>query len=246
MKARNENGTIVVYSEEQMKQKFNRFQLEDGSDVNLFYASAKEVLEEYGFFDFVLPPLAAGERYGEKYKDEVNNVFTCYVEQIPPKTDTEIKSEVKNNSEFKKQELIRVKMEKMIVEEAQTLTSNSEIIENKDLFPFWEVGMVLKLDQKVQAFNILDLKLYKVVQAHTTQTDWQPFNNPALFTEIAPPGQVPIWKQPTGAQDAYAINAAISFEGKYYKSKIAANTYSPTAYPAGWQEITLEEAQLLV
>ena len=245
-KARNENGKIVVYSEEQMKQKFNRFQLANGSDVNLFYASAKEVLEENGFFDVVIPTLMTGERLGAIYFDEAEKVFAYPIEQIPPKTDTEIKSEVKNNSEFKKQELIRVKMEKMIVAEAQTLTSNSEIIENKDLFPFWEVGMVLKLDQKVQAFNILDLKLYKVVQAHTTQTDWQPFNNPALFTEIAPPGQVPIWKQPTGAQDAYAINAAISFEGKYYKSKIAANTYSPTAYPAGWQEITLEEAQLLV
>jgi len=96
-KARNENGTIVVYSEQQMKQKFNRFQLTNGSDVNLFYASAKEVLEEYGIFDFVLPPLLEGERYGEKYKDEVNNVFTCYVEQIPippAKTPEEIQKEL--------------------------------------------------------------------------------------------------------------------------------------------------------
>ena len=248
-KARNENGTIVVYSEEQMKQKFNRFQLEDRSDVNLFYASAKEVLEEYGFFDAVIPTLMAGEKLGAIYFDESQQVFAYPIEQIPippPKTAEELQQEVKNNSEFKKQELIQVKMEKMIIKEAQTLTSNSEIMENKDLFPFWEVGIVLKLNHKVQAFNGLDLKLYKVVQAHTTQVDWKPSTTPALFTEIAPPGQVPIWKQPTGAQDAYAINAAISFEGKYYKSKIVANTYSPTAYSAGWQEITLEEAQLLV
>jgi len=93
MKARNENGNIVVYSEQQMKQKFNRFQLANGSDVNLFYASAKEVLEEYGFFDYVPPVLLEGERYGEKYKNEVNNVFTCYVEQIPPKTQEELDAE---------------------------------------------------------------------------------------------------------------------------------------------------------
>ena len=245
-KARNENGNIVVYSEQQMKHKFNRFQLNDGSDVNLFYASAKEVLEEYGFFDVVTPTLMAGEKLGAIYFDEAENVFAYPIEQIPPKTDTEIKSEVKSDVEFRKRELIQVKMEKIIVEQAQTLTDNSEILASKDLFPFWEVGMVLKLDQKVQAFDSVDLKLYKVVQVHTAQADWKPSTTPALFTEIAPPGQVPIWKQPTGAQDAYAINAAISFEGKYYKSKIAANTYSPTAYPAGWQEITLEEAQLLV
>jgi hypothetical protein len=106
--------------------------------------------------------------------------------------------------------------------------------------------MVLTLNQKVQAFDVLELKLYRVEQGHTTQADWQPSSTPALFTEIAPPGQVPVWKQPTGAQDAYALDAAVSFEGKYYKSKIAANTYSPTAYPAGWEEITESEAQSLV
>ena len=245
-KARDENGTIVVYSEQQMKQKFNNYIDKNGVPSTMFYEQSPEILESEGFFDYVPPVLLEGERYGEKYKDEVNNVFTCYVEQIPPKTDIEIKSEVKNNSESRKQELIQVKMEKMIVEEAQILTDNSEILASKDLFPFWGVGMDLELNQKVQAFDGVDLKLFKVVQAHTTQADWQPFNNPTLFTEIAPPGQVPVWKQPTGAQDAYALDAAVSFEGKYYKSKIAANTYSPTAYPAGWEEITESEAQALV
>ena len=157
-----------------------------------------------------------------------------------------ITTKIIEEQKIKKENIIKEKLDKMIVEEAQTLTDSSEILASKDLFPFWGVGMDLELNQKVQAFDGVDLKLFKVVQAHTTQADWQPFNNPALFTEIAPPGQVPVWKQPTGAQDAYALDAAVSFEGKYYKSKIAANTYSPTAYPAGWEEITESEAQALV
>lgn len=95
-KARNENGTIVVYSEEQMKQKFNRFQLEDGSDVNLFYASEPEVLEENGFFDVVIPTLMTGERLGSIYFDEAENVFAYPIEQIPippPKTVEELQQE---------------------------------------------------------------------------------------------------------------------------------------------------------
>ena len=92
-KARNENGNIVVYSEQQMKQKFNNYVDKNGVPSTMFYEQSPEILESEGFFDYVLPPLLEGERYGEKYKDEVNNVFTCYVEQIPPKTQEELDAE---------------------------------------------------------------------------------------------------------------------------------------------------------
>jgi hypothetical protein len=45
------------------------------------------------------------------------------------------------------------------------------------------------------------------------------------------------WVQPTGAHDAYNTGDRVTFEGKVYESLINANTYSPTAYPAGWQEV---------
>lgn len=45
----------------------------------------------------------------------------------------------------------------------------------------------------------------------------------------------PEWKQPTGAHDAYNVGDLVTFEGKVYRSKIAANVWSPTAYPAGWE-----------
>lgn len=47
----------------------------------------------------------------------------------------------------------------------------------------------------------------------------------------------PEWIQPTGAHDAYNIGDRVSFEGQDYESVINANTWSPTAYPAGWQAI---------
>jgi len=89
MKAKNENGVIKVYSQEQFQEQFNYY-----NKTHLFYTSPKETLEAEGFYDYVLPPLLDGERYGENYKDEVNNVYTCYVEQIPPKTQAEIDAEL--------------------------------------------------------------------------------------------------------------------------------------------------------
>ena len=60
------------------------------------------------------------------------------------------------------------------------------------------------------------------------------------WTEVLPEGaQAPAapaaWVQPTGAQDAYAIGARVTFNGSVYESKINANVWSPTAYPAGWK-----------
>ena len=45
----------------------------------------------------------------------------------------------------------------------------------------------------------------------------------------------PDWIQPTGADDVYNIGDKITFESQHYISLINANTWSPTAYPAGWQ-----------
>lgn len=53
-------------------------------------------------------------------------------------------------------------------------------------------------------------KLYRVVQSHTSQADWTPDVTPALYTEIAEPGQ--------GTRDnpiPYSGNMALE-KGKYY------------------------------
>lgn len=55
-----------------------------------------------------------------------------------------------------------------------------------------------------------------------------------------PTDDIPDFVQPTGAHDAYAKGDKVKFEGKVYESLIDSNTYSPTAYPAGWKEVTTE------
>ena len=45
----------------------------------------------------------------------------------------------------------------------------------------------------------------------------------------------PEWHQPQGAQDAYMTGDKVTFEGKHYVSLIDNNTWSPAAYPQGWE-----------
>ena len=118
-----------------MQQKFNRFQLEDGSDVNLFYASAKEVLEDYGFFDVVIPTLMAGERLGAIYFDEAENVFAYPIEQIPPKTQAELDAEKEQEYQVEKERIKQVKWNKM-VEDA----INANPLENPTYYKEWVAG----------------------------------------------------------------------------------------------------------
>lgn len=56
--------------------------------------------------------------------------------------------------------------------------------------------------------------------------------------ETPPTETIPDFVQPTGAHDAYKKGDKVKFEGKIYESLIDNNAYSPSAYPAGWKEIT--------
>ena len=56
--------------------------------------------------------------------------------------------------------------------------------------------------------------------------------------ETPPTETISDFVQPTGAHDAYKKGDKVKFDGKIYESLIDANTYSPSAYPAGWKEVT--------
>lgn len=55
--------------------------------------------------------------------------------------------------------------------------------------------------------------------------------------ETPPAETIPDFVQPTGAHDTYKKGDKVKFEGKIYQSLIDNNAYSPSAYPAGWQEV---------
>ena len=83
--------------------------------------------------------------------------------------------------------------------------------------------------------SVGDPQLFKVVQAHTSQSDWLPDATPALYAAVGlDDNGYPVWAQPTGAHDAYNKGDVVNYNGVLYESLIDGNVYSPDAYPAGW------------
>lgn len=119
-----------------------------------------------------------------------------------------------------------------LIEKAAVSLDDTDALEAVELFPAWADGVSYTLDVRVRYGG----KLYRCVQSHTSQADWEPDRTPALWTEVAKPGEIPVWKQPTGAQDAYAKGDKVHYpdkNGPVYVSTVDNNVWEPTVY--GWE-----------
>lgn len=117
--------------------------------------------------------------------------------------------------------------------------SDDKAMEVATVYDPWTVGKSYAVgDYLTYGTNSVgDPQLYKVVQAHTSQSDWTPDTTPSLYDAIGlDEAGYPVWSQPTGAHDAYNTGDIVDYNGVLYKSLIDGNVYSPDAYPAGWEE----------
>ena len=120
-----------------------------------------------------------------------------------------------------------------LMHKAAVSLGDEDALEAVELFPAWKTDTAYATDERIRYGE----KLYRCVQAHTSQSDWTPDATPALWTEVAKPGEIPVWKQPTGAQDAYNKGDKVRFNGAVYESLIDGNVWSPEAYPQWWEEV---------
>lgn len=118
------------------------------------------------------------------------------------------------------------------IEDLAITMTDEEGLEYVDLFVNWGEGIAYAVGDRVKFGDTL----YKCVQAHTSQSDWTPDLTPALWTRVTVE-EWPEWVQPTGAQDAYMSGDKVTFQGQHYISLIDNNTWSPIAYPRGWEEV---------
>ena len=128
------------------------------------------------------------------------------------------------------------KLREIIVKAAASLPDDYAL-EAVELFAPWNPDTQYAVNDRIRYAE----KLYKCVQAHVSQEQYTPDIIPALWTEVAPPGVIPVWKQPTGAHDAYNKGDRVRYpdeDGVIYESLIDANVYSPDAYPQGWKEVS--------
>jgi len=126
----------------------------------------------------------------------------------------------------------RARQLRAMIEKASASLSDTDALSAVTLFPAWKAGIVVTANERYE----YDAKLYRCVQPHTTQDGWEPDKTPALWTEVAKPGEIPVWRQPTGAQDAYMTGDKVHFptaEDAVYVSIVDNNVWSPDVY--GWE-----------
>lgn len=120
-----------------------------------------------------------------------------------------------------------------IIEQASASLPDETALEGVELFPAWTLDRAYNAGQRVRYGN----KLYRCEQAHTSQSDWTPPKTPALWTEVSKPGEIPEWKQPTGAQDAYNLGDRVRYPdagGDVWVSTVDNNVWEPGVY--GWEK----------
>ena len=97
------------------------------------------------------------------------------------------------------------------------------------LFSDWEPETSYAVGDRRKYLGLL----YRCVQAHTSQTGWEPPNVPALWVRTSTE-EWPEWIQPTGAQDAYNAGDKVSHNDIHWISDVNSNVWEPGVY--GWSE----------
>lgn len=122
------------------------------------------------------------------------------------------------------------------IEKAALSLSDEDALEAVQLFPNWNPDAAYLVDDKVNYEGIL----YKCLQSHAAQAAWTPPAAPSLWAKVLIPDTnvIPEWEQPDST-NPYMRGDRVSFDGKIYESAIDNNIWSPAAYPAGWQEISI-------
>ena len=130
----------------------------------------------------------------------------------------------------------RAKYLRDVISGAMQSVDDEIAIETPLLFPEWKADTPYEVGFKVQYGGVL----YKILQAHTSQSDWMPDVAPSLFAKVLA-GQegtdIGEWEQPDST-NPYMKGDKVIYNGKTYESVIDNNVWSPDTYPAGWKEIS--------
>lgn len=127
--------------------------------------------------------------------------------------------------------MIRSKLKKLreLIVKASASLSDTDALAGAELFPRWSSEAVYAVGDRVA----YESTLYKCLTAHTAQADWTPDVAVSLWVRVDDPSiEYPDWVQPTGAHDAYPMNAKVSHNDQHWVSIVDNNVWEPGVY--GW------------
>ena len=127
----------------------------------------------------------------------------------------------------------KAKQLRQLIEQLVVTLGDETALTGIELFPMWSIGRAYAVDDRVQHGG----KLYKCLQAHTAQADWNPVDAPSLWAEVLA-GQdgtaIGEWVQPDST-NPYMTGDKVTHNGKMWVSDVDNNVWEPGVY--GWVEI---------
>lgn len=122
----------------------------------------------------------------------------------------------------------------LIKRQINTLSVDDNItLRMVEFYPEWAAGQTYTAGYKVQREG----KLLRCIQAHTSQTGWEPENAPSLWAKVLIPDEtvIPEWEQPDST-NPYMTGDKVTHNGKTWISTIDNNVWEPSVY--GWKEVS--------
>ena len=117
---------------------------------------------------------------------------------------------------------------------AGAMLTDEQAVTVIELYDEWAVCVAYAVDDRIRYGE----KLYKCLQAHTSQADWTPTATPALWVEVAAPGEYREIKDNMLPTESFAKGEIGWYKTKdnLWKSLIDNNVWTPDTYPAGWEK----------
>lgn len=139
------------------------------------------------------------------------------------------KKEIENNLNLTKQKLeipLSIAFVKMVEKgEIDEVTAS----ENASLFLEWNIGVNYKANTLLQFGGLL----YRVLQEHTSQADWEPDKTPSLYKVLGiNENGIMEWSQPISSADAYMLNDEVMHGENIWVSDYDNNVWEPGVF--GW------------
>ena len=127
---------------------------------------------------------------------------------------------------------LAIKFRKFIEQMSMNAT-DEQALDNILAFPKWEVNKEYEKDFRLRYNDVL----YKVLQNHTSQSDWTPDVAVSLYVKVSIE-EYPDWVQPQGSHDAYNLGDKVTHLEKHWVSLVDANIWEPSEnVPTLWEEV---------
>lgn len=119
-----------------------------------------------------------------------------------------------------------------LIEQASASLDDETALTGVELFPAWDEETEYTADERVRYDGVL----YKCLQSHTAQADWNPVDAVSLWARvlIPDPEVIPEWIQPDST-NPYMKGDKVKHMDKTWVSDVDNNVWEPSVY--GWSEV---------